>query len=195
MVTIKRITGTVIASYDVSTLREALIKAVAEEANLFDANLRDANLSGANLRGANLIGANLSGAYLRDANLSGANLSGANLRGANLRGANLISANLRGANLIGANLRGADLRASDILLSGELIVLPVGDYRGYSSVALWVDNEWRIYAGCRHFNITEARAHWGEQYKGDRMLGDQYLAAMDWLEKQPQPKERNDESI
>ena len=52
--------------------------------------------------GANLRGAYLRGAYLRDANLIDANLRGADLRGADLIDANLIDANLRGANLKGA---------------------------------------------------------------------------------------------
>ena len=80
------------ASTKATTVRDAVIEAVA---------------SGANLSGANLSGANLSGANLSDANLIGANLIGANLSGANLNGANLRVAILSGANLNGANLNGA----------------------------------------------------------------------------------------
>lgn len=77
------------------TVRDAIIKAVASEANLIGANLSGADLSGANLRRANL-----SGADLRWADLSGANLSGANLSGAYLRWADLSGADLRRANLL-----------------------------------------------------------------------------------------------
>ena len=73
---IKSVSGAVLYRGDsAESLREAVIAAVRE--------------------GANLSGADLSGANLRDANLSGANLSGADLSGANLRGANLSGANLK----------------------------------------------------------------------------------------------------
>jgi hypothetical protein len=81
-------------------------------ADLGDADLRDADLRDADLRGADLRGANLRDADLRGANLGGANLGGADLRGANLGGANLGGADLGGANLGGANLGGADLGGS-----------------------------------------------------------------------------------
>ena len=76
------------------TLKEAVVEAVENDANLS--------------------GANLSGADLSDANLSGADLSSADLRGADLRSADLSSADLRGANLSGADLRGANLRDAEL---------------------------------------------------------------------------------
>jgi hypothetical protein len=89
-----RFTGSIIFTYEKenATIKEAVLKALKEGANLYGANLR-----GANLRGANLYGANLYGANLRGANLYGADLRGANLRGADLYGANLYGANLYGA--------------------------------------------------------------------------------------------------
>ena len=111
---IKSIWGTILFEYEKenNTMKDTLIEAIRQHANLRGANLRGANLRGANLSDANLSDANLSGAYLSganlsDANLSDANLSGAYLRDANLRGANLSGAYLRGANLSDANLSGA----------------------------------------------------------------------------------------
>ena len=80
-------------------VREAVIEAVENVANLSganlcEANLREANLSGADLRGADLRGADLYEANLREANLCGANLCGANLSGAYLGGADLGGAEL-----------------------------------------------------------------------------------------------------
>ena len=75
-----------------NTIKDTVIQAVKD----------GANLDGANLVGANLYGANLDGANLYGANLDGANLDGANLVRANLVGANLVGANLDGANLVGA---------------------------------------------------------------------------------------------
>ena len=143
---------------------------VGERADLFDANLSGANLSRADLRWANLSEADLREVDLSEANLSGANLSGANLRGANLRGVDLSRADLRRADITGAK---------------GIYLLPVQDPRGYSwpHAILCSDGEWRIRAGCRFFTIPEARAHWGETYKGNRRIGDMYLAAVDWLEK------------
>ena len=62
---------TVLFEGEAETLKELLVKAVSE---------------GANLRGANLRGANLYGAYLKGANLYGADLKGADLEGAKIDG-------------------------------------------------------------------------------------------------------------
>ena len=112
-----------------NSIKNTLIEAVKNGANLGDADLGGADLGGANLvgaflGGANLVGANLVGADLGDADLRGANLRGANLGDADLGGAELGDADLRGANLVGAhlgdadlrgaNLRGADLRGADL---------------------------------------------------------------------------------
>ncbi len=94
---------------EAETLREAVVRRVANRGSLRGADLRDADLRGADLRGADL----------RDADLRGADLRGAVLRGADLRGADLRDADLRGAVLRGADLRGADLRDAD--LSGAVL--------------------------------------------------------------------------
>ena len=77
-------------------VREAVIEAVKEGADLYEADLRGAELCEADLREANLREAELSGAELCGANLYEANLRGANLRGTNLRGAELSSAKFYG---------------------------------------------------------------------------------------------------
>jgi len=56
---IKTCAGSILYTSEKATLREAVIEAVGEGANLRNADLRDADLSGANLRGANLRGAEL----------------------------------------------------------------------------------------------------------------------------------------
>ena len=73
-------------------------------------------------------GADLQGADLRGANLRGADLRGADLRGADLQGADLQDANLRGAYLQGADLRGAKDADYAIALTR---ILPDGDIIGY----------------------------------------------------------------
>jgi Family of unknown function (DUF5758)/Pentapeptide repeats (8 copies) len=82
-----RYDGTIIIAGEYENVREAVLAATKNGANLYGANLRGANLYGANLRSANL----------RSANLNGADLYGANLYGANLRSADLYGANLRSA--------------------------------------------------------------------------------------------------
>ena len=81
-----RWTGSVLFEYEKenNTIKDTLIEALKQCADLDGANLR-----GANLRGADLDGANLRGADLRGADLDGANLRGADLRVAYLRGADL----------------------------------------------------------------------------------------------------------
>ena len=126
---IKSLSGAILFSAEVSTVKELVIAAVKSkinlrganlsgaylsEANLSGAYLSEAHLSGANLYGANLRGANLFGADLYGANLSRADLYGANLYGADLSGANLYGADLYGANLFGADLYGANLSRADL---------------------------------------------------------------------------------
>jgi len=79
-----RFTGSIIFTYEKenATIKDAVLKALKEGANLYGADLRGANLEGADLRGANL----------KCADLRGANLECAYLRGADLRGANLYGA-------------------------------------------------------------------------------------------------------
>ncbi len=101
-------------SEDSQSVREAMMIAVGEGANLEGAYLEGADLEGANLEGANLEGADLEGAYLEGADLEGAYLEGANLEGANLEGADLEGADLEGAYLEGAYLEGAYLEGADL---------------------------------------------------------------------------------
>ena len=122
------------------------IKNTVIEAIRQDANLGGADLGSANLYGADLGSANLYGADLRGADLSGADLSDANLSGANLYGANLGGANLRSANLYGADLRGIKIKRA-IVFTGlyKFIVIPfISD-----------DNEKYIKMGCYTRKLSE----------------------------------------
>jgi uncharacterized protein YjbI with pentapeptide repeats len=130
-----RFTGAVLFDApDAQTLRDAVLAAIAQGANLSGAYLSRANLSGADLSGAylsraDLSRADLSGAYLSRANLSRADLSGADLSRADLSradlsGAYLSRAYLSRANLSRADLSGADLSRADLSgadLSGAVI--------------------------------------------------------------------------
>jgi uncharacterized protein YjbI with pentapeptide repeats len=120
------LTGSVLFEYEkeCNTIKDTLVEAVKNGANLEFANLSRAYLKGTDLRGANLEGTDLSRANLivadlrstdlSGANLSGANLSGTDLRSTDLRRANLRSTDLRRANLSGTYLEGADLRGTDL---------------------------------------------------------------------------------
>jgi hypothetical protein len=110
------LTGSVLFEYEkeCNTIKDTLVEAVKNGANLEFANLSRAYLKGTDLRGANLEGAYLKGTDLRGANLSGTYLEGADLSRANLRGANLSGADLIGANLSGTYLEGADLIGADL---------------------------------------------------------------------------------
>ena len=52
--------------------------------------------------------------------------------------------------------------------------------------AVWTDSQWIIYGGCHKFTVAEARAHWGNDYSGDRATGEGWLFALNWLDNQPQ---------
>jgi len=96
------------------TLKEAVIEAVKNGADLTSADLSGADLSGANLTVANLTDADLTSADLTVANLTVANLSRADLSGADLSGANLTDANLSRADLSDADLTDADLTDAEL---------------------------------------------------------------------------------
>lgn len=176
-----------------NAMRAALVKAVAERANLGDANLggvnlRDANLRGVNLSGVNLGGVNLDGVNLGDANLRYANLRYANLRGANLGGANLRYANLVGANLVGANLRDANLDGANLhdanLDGGRKLI---GD-RPYFSIGpigsrlenlkLWLTDKGPfLEAGCFFGTFEEFETKLNEDH-GDNDYAKEYRSAL-----------------
>ena len=110
----KKITNEIIFEDDSNTMKDCVINAISNGADLGGADLGGADLGGADLGGANLRGAYLGGADLRDANLGDADLGGADLRGADLRDAYLRGAYLGDANLGDANLGGADLRVANL---------------------------------------------------------------------------------
>ena len=129
---IKSISGDILFEYEKenNTLRDTVIQAVEN-----GANLNGANLYGANLKGAYLYGANLKGAYLKYAYLEGANLKGANLNGAYLEGVNLKGAYLEGANLEGANLKGAKWSEDEKTKVYQRIThIPDGEIIGWKKV-------------------------------------------------------------
>jgi len=199
---IKNRSGAVIyTSEKAVTAKEAVVEAVAAHANLRDAYLGGADLRGADLRGAYLRDANLRNAYLRNADLRGADLGGANLGGADLRGADLRNADLRGADLRGADLRNANLRNA-YLRNADLrnADLRGADLRGANLGDQWIiqgqtrsdgypfflqkltgDTSPMVNAGCRHFPIAEARAHWGKT-RGGTSLGAETTAILDCME-------------
>ena len=150
----QRFLGNVLFEGNFGSLKLCLQAAVES-----DADLRGANLRGADLRGANLSGADLRGADLRGADLRGAYLSGADLSGVYLRGANLSGADLRGAYLSGVDLSGAYLSGAYLIDAGQ-------DERGYRFVGIRQDGELKIHAGCRWFNLEEAKAHWVNTHTG-----------------------------
>ena len=127
------------------------------------------------LRGEGGSRADLSGAELSRADLSGANLSGAELSRAYLSGANLSGAYLSHANLSGANLSGAYLSGADLIDGGQRV-------DGYRIVAwLAADGRIMIRAGCRNFDMADARAHW-EKTRGGTPLGAETLAILSHIE-------------
>jgi len=127
-------------------IKNTIIEAIRQGANLRGANLRGANLGNADLYGADLRGANLSGANLRGADLRGANLGSADLRGANLGSADLSGADLRDANLRDADLRGIKIKRAIVFIGlYKYIVIPfISD-----------DNEKYIKMGCYTRKLSE----------------------------------------
>ena len=131
-----RWTGSVLFEYEKeeNTIKDTVVEAVKNGADLGGADLRVADLGGADLGGADLRGAYLRGADLRGAYLRGADLRGADLGGADLRGADLGGAYLRGAYLGGADLGGADLRGAKNVPFIPMACPTDGEFIGWKKV-------------------------------------------------------------
>ena len=93
---------------DIKSIFGNVLFSFEKENNTIKDTLVEANLEGADLGGADLRGADLRDAYLEGADLRDADLRNTDLRDADLRNTDLGGANLRGANLRDAYLRGAD---------------------------------------------------------------------------------------
>jgi uncharacterized protein YjbI with pentapeptide repeats len=191
---IKSILGTLIFTYEAknSSIKDAIIQAVKENAdlryadlsnadlryaNLRDADLRDANLRDADLSGADLRDANLSGADLRDADLSGADLRYADLRDADLSGADLRYADLRYANLSGADLRDADLRNAD--LNKRFIQIScIGSCKRMTTYCFDDDIIW---CGCFKGSLESFETKVKETHKNNERYLKEYLGAINYI--------------
>ena len=90
---------------------------------------------------------------------------------------------LRDANLSGADLSVANLSRANLIGVSGFLLLPVQDIRGYSFIHAVLHDKWMVRAGCRFFTIQESREHWGSKFYPDRDRGDDYLCAIDWLER------------
>ena len=90
---------------------------------------------------------------------SDANLSNTDLRNANLRFADLSNADLSNACLSNANLRNTDLRGANLEHNKTVIYACLGGYVMFMNEK---DGKLMVKAGCRYFDVTEAREHWAE---------------------------------
>jgi hypothetical protein len=148
-----RFTGKVLFEYEKenNTIKDTLLKAIQQDADLRCAYLQGADLRCADLQGADLRCAYLQGADLRDADLQGAYLQGADLQGADLQGADLQGADLQGADLRGAYLRGADLQGIKI----KSATVFTGLYRYLVIPYITEENEMRVKMGCYDRSLAE----------------------------------------
>jgi hypothetical protein len=110
---------------------------------------------------------------------AGSNLSGADLGGSNLSGSNLCGSNLGGSNLRGSNLSGAIIRPGVTLNRAPVRRATRSD--GYEFFLLDTSAGWRALAGCRFFEMDEARHHW-EQTRGGTAIGDESLDILTMFE-------------
>ena len=188
-----RDSGATLFEHAGANMVDAVVAAIAVDANLEGAYLRNAYLEDACLAGANLSLANFEDANLEDANLEGACLAGASLSRANMRNAYLSRSNLEGANLEGAYLAGASLEGANLegatLKSGEKLigerpifqVGPIGS-RGDVLVAYITDQGLRLDAGCQRqitrdiFDMRLCMTHNGNKHEKE------YRAALELID-------------
>ena len=163
IITNRRTGATLYDAPDATTMRQAVIGALAIDADLTGADLTGADLTGADLTGAGLTGADLTGADLTGADLRGADLRGAGLRGAGLRGAGLTGADLTGADLRSADLTGADLTGAD-LRGAEIPIIPNIDSAVLAAIEAGGTLRMDTWHTC---NTTHCRAGWAIVLAGD----------------------------
>jgi len=60
---------------------------------------------------------------------------------------------------------------------------PSFDTRGYDAFLVLFDDGIHIQAGCRDYNLNNAREHWGEGYKDKRNIGNMYLWVVQFAER------------
>ena len=122
-------------------------------------------------QGADLRGADLGGAYLGYADLRGAYLGYADLGGADLRGANLGYADLRGANL---GEWGKIQSPSDVLIVGA-----IGSRNGYTTI-FHTDKGVFVQCGCFKGTLDEFEVKVKETHQGNKHERD-YLALIQFV--------------
>jgi len=163
---IRSIFGNLLFEYtkENNTVRDTVLEAIEQKADLSSADLRYANLryadlSSADLRFADLRYANLRSADLSSADLRFADLSSADLSSANLRSADLSYANLRSADLSSANLRSADLSYANLSSAKkENSILPI-----YCKWGVNYSSDFKtIHIGCKSMSIND----WDKWFKG-----------------------------
>ena len=165
---IKSVFGDVIFEFEKenNSIKDTLVEAVKQ-----GADLRGADLGGAYLGGADLGGADLGGAYLGYADLRGAYLGYADLGGADLRGANLGYADLRGANL---GEWGKIQSPSDVLIVGA-----IGSRNGYTTI-FHTDKGVFVQCGCFKGTLDEFEVKVKETHQGNKHERD-YLALIQFV--------------
>ena len=163
-----RFTGSVLFEYskENNTIKETLLQALKENADLRYADLSNADLSNADL----------SNAYLRNAYLSNADLSNADLSNAYLRNADLSNADLRYADLRYADLSNADL-SNAYLRNAYLIYADLSNAKNKEQACLPIFCKWshciignKIGIGCKEKTIEEWEVFFGsnEEYETSR---------------------------
>lgn len=137
-----------------------------------------ANLSERDLSWGNFVRADCTRTRFVHSNLSHSNFNHANLTGAVFYKANCENVDFHHTNFLGANFLKASIANANFVDAKNLLCLPIGDPRGCRPIAIWHYDHWRIFSGCRYTTFN---------YYGDRNLGNQYLEALNWLEKQSIP--------
>ena len=139
-----------------NSVKDTLVEAVNQVANL-----QEADLQGADLQGADLQGADLQEANLQEANLQEANLQGADLRWANLQGADLGEC-------------GKIQSPSDILQVGQ-----IGSRNGYTTI-FHTDKGVFVKCGCFQGTLDEFEKKVKETHQGNKHERD-YLALIEFV--------------
>ena len=103
----------------------------------------------------------------------------ASLDGANLVGASLVGARLDGANLIGASLIGAKINNDKTAVR---ILRRATRSDGYEFFLWHCQEGFFIKAGCRFFDMAQARQHWTAT-RAMTPLGDETQDILDMFEK------------
>ena len=150
--------------------------------------LKDSEFLKSKFRCTDFAGATIDGSEFKGSSFWNSNFRGASISDTSLRDAEFTYCDMGRVSFVRVDFTGADLGRANIQdtvfydCSG-IIILNVSDKkREFFPIAVFspglVEDDWKIFSGCRTFSIQEALNHWGSPYYPNKKRGASYTRAI-----------------